>query len=91
MNVHRNDFHRADPYRHFVPVAVAAPVTLPTAPIEPWFRTRKVGGLRFIWCGRLVVSFCISQPGAAARKAQRKAAKIRRDAQRANAWATRVD
>lgn len=22
-------------------------------------RTRKVGGLRFVWCGRVVVSFCI--------------------------------
>lgn len=59
--VHRSDFNRADPYRYFVPVAVAAPAVIPAAPPEAWFRTRKVGGLRFVWCGRLVVSFCIKR------------------------------
>lgn len=27
-------------------------------------RTRKIGGLRFIWIGRLVFSFCIKKPRA---------------------------
>jgi hypothetical protein len=65
MNVarafHRLDFDRADPYRHFVPVAVAAPAVIPAAPPPAFFRTRKVGGLRFVWCGRLVMSFCIKR------------------------------
>jgi hypothetical protein len=47
----------------YVPLALAAPVTLPAppAPAPAFFRTRKVGGLRFIWCGRLVMSFCIKR------------------------------
>lgn len=40
---------------------LAAPYVAPRPPIEPMFnvRSRRVGGLRFVWVGRFVFSFCI--------------------------------
>lgn len=25
-------------------------------------RTRKIGGMRFVWIGRLVISYCVTKP-----------------------------
>jgi hypothetical protein len=25
-------------------------------------KTRKIGGMRFIWIGRLVISYCVTRP-----------------------------
>lgn len=47
----------------YVPLALAQPVYVPAPPppAPAFFRTKKVGGLRFFWCGRLVVSYCIKK------------------------------
>jgi hypothetical protein len=50
-------YHSQNVYRHYTYRSYPAP--LPSAPA--FFRTRKIGGLRFIWCGRLVMSFCIKR------------------------------
>ena len=26
------------------------------------FKTRKIGGMRFVWIGRLVISYCVTKP-----------------------------
>ncbi len=30
-------------------------------PVQAFVRTRRVGGIRFVWVGRLVISWCVSK------------------------------